>query len=149
MDDKRKMLCAWVKRSIAREWVSSYVLPVGSGPERGILRGGGTEGGVFPSNERIQTAIATSQSSQRPVMWCVGMWNHLWLATPARRCGGGGGIDRVQFLASDVTQPGLHSVTNFEKKKKNYFENVVRCCRNSLQFTMAKKKTLRLFLEYK
>jgi len=66
MDDTRKMLCAWVKRSIAREWVSSYVLPVGSGPERGIL-------GVFPSNERIQTAIATTQSSQRPVMWCVGM----------------------------------------------------------------------------
>jgi hypothetical protein len=57
MDVTRKM-CAWVKRSIAREWVSSYVLPVGSGPERGIL---GVGGGVFPSNERIQTAMATSQ----------------------------------------------------------------------------------------
>jgi hypothetical protein len=62
------MLCACVERSIARdcEWVSSYVLPVGSGPERGIL-------GVFPSNERRQTTTATSQSSQLPVVRCRGV----------------------------------------------------------------------------
>jgi len=42
------------------------------------------------------------------------------LAAPARRCGGF--IDRVQFLASDVTQPGLHSVTKSATTKKNIFK---------------------------
>jgi hypothetical protein len=37
MDYTRKVLYACARRSIAREWASSYVLPVGSGPERGML----------------------------------------------------------------------------------------------------------------
>lgn len=60
------MLCACVKRSIAREWVSSYVQPVGSGPGRGIL-------GMFPSNQRRQATTATSQSSQCLVVRCTGV----------------------------------------------------------------------------
>jgi hypothetical protein len=61
-----KVLCACVEGSFAREWVSSYVLPVGSGPERGIL-------GAFPSNEPRQTVTATTQSTQRLVVRCTGV----------------------------------------------------------------------------